>query len=282
MTVPLLAKTIADLRETLARCAAGDRQWTGSHMGAASGHLWPGSNSRRRERLTWSCRSSSIRPVRSAEDFSRYPRPFEHDLQLWPGRRRSGVRSGAGGDVSARLFAPSSRSLRLQDGLCGASRPGHFRGVATVVLKLFQLVQPERAYFGQKDAQQVRIIEQLIRRSERAGGDTSRADIREADGLALSWCNQYLDAFQRQQATVLSRALREVSDAFRPAKRDAETLGRLLTERIGRHRAVLDYAAVVAAESFSRLPPPGPDSGSCWLSSSATRLIDNVLISLST
>jgi pantoate--beta-alanine ligase len=214
------------------------------------------------------------------EDYQRYPRALERDLDLC---------AAAGVDL---IFAPAAATVYppeyrtyvevtgLQDVLCGASRPGHFRGVATVVLKLFNLVQPDRAWFGQKDAQQARIILQMVRDLdvpvEIRVGDT----VREADGLALSSRNQYLDAEQRHHATVLSRALEEARARIASGERDAEALRRGLAERItGTPGAVLDYAAVVDADSLKLLTRlDRPALLALAVKFGGTRLIDNCLV----
>src|SRR5579885_647964 len=134
------------------------------------------------------------------EDFERYPRPLEQDLDRC---------AAAGVDLvfaptPAVMYPPGYRTFvevtGLQDVLCGRSRPGHFRGVATVVLKLFNLVQPDRAYFGQKDAQQVRIIRQMVRDLDVPVAVAVCPTVREPDGLALSSRNQYLQPGQRRHA----------------------------------------------------------------------------------
>jgi pantoate--beta-alanine ligase len=214
------------------------------------------------------------------EDFHRYPRPFEKDVALC---EEQGV------DL---IFHPSPDMMYppgyhtyvevtgLQNGLCGASRPGHFRGVATVVLKLFNQVQPDRAYFGQKDAQQVRIIEQLVADLNVPMQVIVVPTVREADGLAISSRNQYLDAAQRRNATALWQALNEARERIEKGERDAAVIQRLLAERIrATPGAVLDYAAVVDAAS---LQPVAQLRDKVLLALAvkfgATRLIDNMPI----
>ena len=154
------------------------------------------------------------------EDLSRYPRPLERDLEMC---------GAAGVDLvftpdAATMYPPGFRTFvevnELSDVLEGASRPGHFRGVATVVLKLFNLVQPDRAYFGQKDAQQVRIIRQMVRDLNVPVEVVVRPTVREPDGLALSSRNQYLDAEQRRKAVALNEALEEAEATIRAGERD--------------------------------------------------------------
>ncbi len=214
------------------------------------------------------------------EDFTRYPRPRECDLELCA---RAGV------DL---VFAPEPKTMYppgfrtfvevtdLQDGLCGASRPGHFRGVATVVLKLFHMVGPDVAWFGQKDAQQVRIIQQMVRDLnvpvEIAVGPT----VREPDGLALSSRNEYLDPIQRREAPALYRALSETAGRIRAGERDAGLLRRLLRQRLEAiPGAVLDYAVVVSADSLQPLERiQAPTLLALAVKFGGTRLIDNILV----
>jgi pantoate--beta-alanine ligase len=214
------------------------------------------------------------------EDFSRYPRPIDADLQLCS---RHGV------DL---LFHPEPATMYpegfctfievagLQDRLCGASRPGHFRGVATVVLKLFNLVQPDIAWFGQKDAQQVRIIQQLVHDLNVPVEVRVGPIVREPDGLALSSRNRYLDPSQRRHARALPQALHEAEARIRAGERDAVALQKLLADRIrGTPGAILDYASVVDARTLKPVTwVHGPTLLALAVKFGATRLIDNVLI----
>src|SRR5947209_7206743 len=120
----------------------------------------------------------------------------------------------------------------LEEVLCGKARPGHLRGVATVVLKLFNIVQPDIAYFGQKDAQQARILEQMVRDLDVPVRLRICPIVREPDGLALSSRNQYLDSDQRRQATVLYRALEEARDRIENGERNAAVVYQAMRERI--------------------------------------------------
>jgi pantoate--beta-alanine ligase len=216
------------------------------------------------------------------EDLARYPRPLEQDLS---------VCAAEGADLvfvpePAVIYPPGFRTSvevhGLQDVLEGASRPGHFRGVATVVLKLFNLVQPDVAFFGMKDAQQVRVIEQMATDLNVPVRIRRCPTVREPDGLALSSRNQYLSADQRGQATVLSRALDEVRRRVEAGERDAGALRRLLTERVAAAPAArLDYAELV---DFDTLQPLERLRGTVLVALAVffgtTRLIDNVLLTL--
>ena len=214
------------------------------------------------------------------EDFSRYPRPLERDLEMC-GR--------AGVDVvftpdAATMYAPGFQTFvnvsELSSMLEGATRPGHFQGVATVVLKLFNLVQPDRAYFGQKDAQQVRVIQQMVRDLNVPVEVVVRPTVREPDGLALSSRNQYLDADQRREAVALNRALEKAEAAIRSGQRDPAVIERMMADRItATPGVILDYAVAADAET---LKPVAPLRGTVLLALAAkfgaTRLIDNRLV----
>jgi pantoate--beta-alanine ligase len=218
------------------------------------------------------------------EDLNRYPRPLERDLELC---------EAAGVDLvfhpRPEVMYPSGyRTLvevtGLQDVLCGASRPGHFRGVATVVLKLFNLVQPDRAYFGQKDAQQARIIQQMVRDLNVPVEVRVCPTVREADGLALSSRNGYLEAEERRRATALYRALTEARQRIEAGERDADVVRKVMTEQIASVAgAVLDYAAVVDADSLqapAQIVAERPVLLAVAVRFGGTRLIDNLLINL--
>jgi pantoate--beta-alanine ligase len=180
------------------------------------------------------------------EDFSRYPRDLPRDLKL---------ADEAGVDLVFvplvdEMYPPGDRTFVevsvLQDQWEGASRPGHFRGVATVVAKLFRMVRPNRAYFGEKDYQQLQIVRRLARDLwldlEVVGVPT----VREADGLALSSRNVYLDADSRQQALLLSRALGAAQDALGDGELRGEALVETMRKVVAQSPGVdLDYAAVV-------------------------------------
>jgi pantoate--beta-alanine ligase len=216
------------------------------------------------------------------EDFSRYPRPLEKDLEI---SAREGV------DL---VFTPEKEAMYqtdfrtivevggLQDVLCGSSRPGHFRGVATVVLKLFNIVQPDVAYFGQKDAQQVRIIQQMARDLDVPVEVRVCPIVREPDGLALSSRNQYLTPDQRRHAVVLFQALQEARKRIETGERDPAVIGEMMQDRIiGTPGAALDYAAVVDPET---LQPLDRLHGNVLLALAVrlgkTRLVDNMPLTI--
>ena len=185
------------------------------------------------------------------EDYEDYPRDLEKDQALLEQN---------GCDV---LFAPSVDEMypqpmatfvevpELSTGLCGRSRPTHFRGVATVVCKLFNIVQPDAAYFGQKDGQQVAVIRRMVADLNIPVRIVAVPIVREDDGLARSSRNIYLTDEHRLHATVLHRALETAVDAISSGERSGSTLARLMAEQISSEPGVkLDYAEVVNATSF--------------------------------
>jgi pantoate--beta-alanine ligase len=198
-----------------------------------------------------------------AEDFERYPRDPDRDAELL---RQAGVHALYRPDVAA--MYPSGISERLE----GAKRPGHFEGVATVVTKLFGAVEPDRAYFGQKDAQQVAVVRRLARDLDTGVEICVCPTVREADGLALSSRNAYLKPQERAAAMSLSAALRLAAQAYAEGEREPDRLRALLMSRLSSEPlARIDYAEIVNPETFSspgRLAVLAVTVGS-------TRLIDN-------
>jgi pantoate--beta-alanine ligase len=215
-----------------------------------------------------------------SEDFTRYPRTWDQDLALCGRERADLVFAPEVSTIYPPGFQTFAEVCELQKGLCGASRPGHFRGVATVVLKLFNIVQPDLAYFGQKDAQQARIIRQMVRDLEVPVQIRVCPIVREADGLALSSRNEYLDPSQRRQALVLSAALREARASIEGGERDSAAVRRLLGRRItAAPSAALDYAEVVDADSLRPLERlRGQVLLAVAVRFGATRLIDNLQV----
>jgi pantoate--beta-alanine ligase len=216
------------------------------------------------------------------EDFNRYPRPFREDLEVCGREGVALVFAPAADDVYPPGYCTYVTTEGLQDTLCGASRPGHFRGVCTVVLKLFNIVRPNVAYFGQKDAQQALIIRRMVADLNVPVAVRVCPTVREPDGLALSSRNQYLDPEQRRQAVVLSAALAETRDRVAAGERDGAAVRKALADRVAQTRgATLDYAAVVSAET---LRPVDRLEGTVLLALAVkfggTRLIDNMLLSV--
>ncbi|HET9784397.1 MAG TPA: pantoate--beta-alanine ligase, partial [Terriglobales bacterium] len=247
-------------------------------MGALhAGHMALVAASRQRDAAT--AVSIFVNPTQFGphEDFDRYPRSLESDCELL---RAAGVEL---------VFAPPAGAIYpdgaatfvtvegLSDRLCGASRPGHFRGVATVVLKLFELARPRRAYFGQKDAAQCAVLRRMVRDFFLPIAMVVCPIVREPDGVAMSSRNLLLTPDQRQAARSLSRGLRRLGEAYAAGERDTAALlahGRaVITAEPGLR---LDYFSAVDGDSLLPLVTAAPDALFAVAAfAGPTRLIDN-------
>lgn len=211
------------------------------------------------------------------EDFEKYPRDMGHDAE---------VCESAGADL---VFAPEpeemypSRNLAyvdvnmLGDGLCGARRPGHFRGVCTVVSKLFNIVSPDRAYFGEKDAQQLAIIKRMAQDLNFKTLIVPCPIIREPDGLAISSRNIYLSPEERTAALIISKSLNLAKDMMRNGERETKKIKEIITQNISREPlARIDYIEIVDADTLkaiSEIKAPVLTAAAVYIG--GTRLIDN-------
>ncbi len=214
------------------------------------------------------------------EDLAKYPRTFERDCQLLEKENA---------DL---LFAPTVEEMYPQDAvtwvtveglsekLDGRSRPGHFRGVTTVVAKLFHIVEPDIAFFGQKDAAQVAIIRRMVCDMKFPVEIVACPIVREPDGLAMSSRNAYLDSSQRKAALVLSRALWEVERKYKSGERDTNTLIERGKQLIAKEPAArLDYLELVNADTLDPVAQATPGTMvavAAYVGN--TRLIDNLLL----
>ena len=214
------------------------------------------------------------------EDYAKYPRTFERDCQML---EREGV------DV---VFAPSVEEMYpkgaatyvtvdgLSEKLCGKSRRGHFRGVTTVVSKLFHAAEPDTAFFGQKDAAQVAIIRRMVRDLNVPVEIVVCPIVREPDGLAMSSRNAYLNPQQRQSALALSRSLRRVEQLFAQSERDTKKMIQAGKAVIAQASSVrLDYFEIVDLENLESVPTVS-DSALVAVAAfvGTTRLIDNTIL----
>ncbi len=186
-----------------------------------------------------------------AEDYGKYPRNFERDRELLSAERVDLLFA----PTPEQMYAPGAATYvtveEMSDKLCGRSRPGHFRGVTTIVAKLFHIVEPDLAFFGQKDAAQVAILKRMVRDLNFAVQIVVGPTVREPDGLALSSRNAYLDAQQRKSATVLYRALMRIQTLADKGERSAEALLRAGKDVIAEEPAVrLDYLEIVNPDTL--------------------------------
>jgi len=215
------------------------------------------------------------------EDYRRYPRPFEKDRAL---AKKVGV------DI---LFCPSVAEMYGKDystyveveglsrGLCGLSRPGHFRGVASVVLKLFNIVKPHVAYFGEKDYQQMRIIERMVKDLNVEVEIRECPIIRESDGLAMSSRNSYLTSLERRESLSLYRALKQAKELIKAGRSISDVVSEM--EKIirrGQHSRI-DYISIVDPRTLEEMDRVGPGKRALvalavWVGK--TRLIDNIVV----
>lgn len=214
------------------------------------------------------------------EDFTKYPRSFESDSEKLKQAGVDALFAPEAAEIYPKDFSTYVQVDGLGERLEGRSRPGHFRGVATVVMKLLQIVQPHRAYFGRKDAQQARLITQMAWDLNLDSEIVICPIMREADGLALSSRNVYLNPDERKAATVLFRALEAAKVELAHGARDAPHLKDVVQRTLGEERlATVDYAEVADAETFE---PVVRVNKSCYILLAVffgkTRLIDNLYV----
>jgi pantoate--beta-alanine ligase len=273
-------RTVASLRQALA-AAPGTSIGLVPTMGALhEGHLSLVRGSRRENDIT--VVSIFVNPAQFGlnEDLQRYPRDSQRD---------SALLESEGADVLflpdvAQVYPPPYRTYvdvtGLDDKLCGRSRPGHFRGVATIVLKLFNLARPQRAYFGQKDAQQALIIRQLLRDLDLPVQLRVLPIVRDADGLALSSRNVYLSAAERRAALALPRSLQQARAMIAGGQRRSRAVHAAVEAEIAREPLLaVDYIAVVGLDDLEEVAEivPGHTLVAAAVRAGKTRLIDNYL-----
>ena len=221
----------------------------------------------------------------AGEDFNSYPRSFERDLELLAEQGTDLVFAPPPEEVYPDGFDTWIEPGSVAEGQEGEARPGHFKGVATVVAKLFNVVRPDRAYFGQKDGQQVAVIRRMAQDLNLGVEVVTMPTIREVDGLALSSRNAYLTADQRRAAPVIYRALCAAQELWRGGERDA---GRLRSAAMTVLQAEpmlesVDYVSVVDADSMAPVERADTSGGRRVMVAvaarvGAVRLIDNVVL----
>jgi pantoate--beta-alanine ligase len=212
------------------------------------------------------------------EDFSRYPRPFSADRKLCAAHGVDAIFHPTPAQMYPPGFSTFVEETAASSFLCGASRPGHFRGVCTVVLKLFQILQPQIAVFGLKDFQQCAVIRRMVRDLDLPVRIAAVETVREADGLALSSRNQYLTPEERRQAPVLRAALLAARAAFQRGETSAARLRRLIVKQLGTASlARIDYVEVADAGSLQPVRQVNRETViALAVFFGATRLIDNL------
>lgn len=215
------------------------------------------------------------------EDFDRYPRNLERDLALLQEENVDWVFAPSVEVMYPQRFQTYVDVENITLPLEGASRPGHFRGVATVVLKLFNICQADRAYFGSKDGQQLLVVRQMVRDLNVPVEIVAVDTVREDDGLAVSSRNVYLTPEQRQAAVSISKGLREAATAFSQGEKSADVLRDLVRRQIEAQPLMrIDYVSLADPEDdlaeLERAKEGAMLSVAAWVGS--TRLIDNIIL----
>ena len=214
------------------------------------------------------------------EDFSRYPRTLDADLDLLSGGGATVAFAPTDGEVYPEGFATWVEVTSITRPLEGECRKGHFRGVTTVVLKLFNMVAPDVAYFGQKDYQQAAVIRQMVRDLNMPVAVRICPTVREADGLALSSRNRYLDPPARRDALVLWHSLQRADELIRRGERNTGIIAERMREVISTaQNPAIDYIALVDPQTLEPVEEiRGPTLAALAVRIGGTRLIDNQLL----
>ncbi len=281
---PLVVKTIPEVRRIVA-----DAKRHGKLVGfvPTMGALHEGHLSlikRCRDETGFVVVSIFVNPIQFGphEDFERYPRTFEQDVALCAEHKVDLIFAPEVEMMYPAGFCTYVTLEQLGERFEGECRPGHFRGVATVVLKLFNIVMPDVAYFGQKDAQQARIVQQMVGDLDVPVEIRVCPTIREPDGLACSSRNQYLSAGQRQRALALSRALFAARDLIAAGERNPQTVRARMHEILATEPGVaLDYAELVHPDTFEPVKTLADEVLAIVAARvGPTRLIDNMPITV--
>lgn len=214
------------------------------------------------------------------EDFQDYPRDLNHDLELLEREKVDIVFVPSEEEMYPRDFNSWVDVEKVTERLEGASRPGHFRGVATICAKLFNIIQPTRAYFGQKDAQQAIVIKKMVADLNMNLEIVVVPTVRESNGLAMSSRNTYLNPEERQAATVLFKALSLARELWQGGEKDADKIRHQMTSLIQKEPlAKIDYVSIADANTMEELKKiDRPAIVFLAIRIGKTRLIDNVIL----
>jgi pantoate--beta-alanine ligase len=214
------------------------------------------------------------------EDLETYPRDPEGDREICAEAGADLIFHPAADEMYEKEFCSYVDMNGLTDTLCGRSRPGHFRGVCTVVMKLFNIVKPDRAYFGQKDAQQVTVVKRMVKDLNMDLEIVACETVREEDGLAKSSRNVHLDREERKAAAILPKALKAAEEKIASGKRSAEEIRKTIAEQIASEaQARLDYAEIVdlgTLRPVDQIETPALVAAAIYIGK--TRLIDNFIV----
>ena len=276
-----ICRSIASLRSELPP-AAGNTIGLVPTMGALhQGHLSLVRRSREETGIT--VVSIFVNPAQfgPTEDLQRYPRSPEKDIALLEKEDTDLIFMPDNGEMYPQPYRTYVDITGLDARLCGQARPGHFRGVATVVLKLFNLVCPQRAYFGQKDAQQAILIRQMVRDLQLPVQVRVMPIVRDGDGLALSSRNAYLSPAERQAALLLPQSLQKAAALIRSGVGESGMIRAAMQEELDRDPLLVsEYIAIVRLQDLLDIPfiEPGNTLIAAAVRVGRTRLIDNLLL----
>jgi pantoate--beta-alanine ligase len=277
---PLVLRTVAETQAWVESCRRAGRRLA---LVPTMGFLHEGHQSLMREgrrRAEVVAASIFVNPTQFGpnEDLSRYPRDLEGDLAKCASAGAEAVFAPTPEEVYPPGFQTHVEVGQVSQGLCGARRPGHFQGVATVVTKLFGLFKPHVALFGEKDYQQLQVIRALVRDLNLGVDVVGMPTVREPDGLALSSRNAYLSPEERQRALALSRGMAAAQGLYTRGTRDTDALREAVRRELAAARLREDYVEVVDAStlrSLSAVTPGQPARLLVAAFAGKTRLIDN-------
>jgi len=273
-----IVRTVAEARA--ARASLGQLGFVPTMGALHAGHM--SLVARAAERCDAVAASIFVNPTQFAphEDLATYPRPIEADLAKLEAANVALVFLPAPEAIYPSGFDTRVEVGAIADRLEGAVRPGHFSGVATVVAKLFNIMTPDIAFFGQKDVQQTRVIMQLVRDLDLPVEIAIGPTIREPDGLALSSRNVYLTATERAEAPALHQGLRAAEEAYAAGTRDAATLRALVQGPIRQTSGTIDYVSIADPATLEERESIGPGGAvvSLAVRFGTTRLLDNVIL----
>ncbi len=214
------------------------------------------------------------------EDLSRYPRDFDRDAKLLEQEKTDIIFCPDDGQMYEKEFSTYIEVKKLEDHLCGKTRIGHFTGVATVVTKLFNIVKPHYAVFGQKDYQQLMVIERMVRDLNIDVRIVPHPTVREADGLAMSSRNTYLSNEDRKKALLISASLRQAEEMFKTGVRDTAAIRKAVSDTLHREDGInieyVDICDAMTLEDISVISKKAVLAIACRIGK--TRLIDNTLL----
>lgn len=215
-----------------------------------------------------------------SDDLDAYPSDTERDVELARAQNVDLIFAPTAAEMYPPGYETTVNPGSIAEGLCGLSRPGHFQGVATVVAKLFNIVEPDAAWFGQKDAQQVSVIKRMVRDLNFKVDIKVCPIVRENDGLALSSRNVYMSPEERQQASILYQALKKAQDKVEDGEKNASRLKRMMRKTIAsNYRVELEYAKIVDPETMQTVQQiNGKALAAVAAKVGPARLIDNVIL----